>query len=313
MELDEYAESEYPIIWNIFKGKYEDGHIWNAFTLDNMATTVRKDNLAFDHPRVKSYNVNSMGFRSQEFVECPDLLVAGCSQTFGEGLLEEYRWGDMLAKKLEVSSYVNLSMSGWSIGFIVYNLFHYFRIYGDPKKLAISFPDPYRMAMAYNTDVAVDWDSTSKRPDITKPAGGIHHNSLEQTRTVPKYSKAPYYLRDILPYETAIYDGVKAIQMLIQYCKKANIDLVWGSWSLHSSYLFEDIAYEFRLPIDKSSYVSIGDATHRDLDLGCHEEFKEESGDLFYQAADGNIYGTSHMGYHANIHIAERFYEKLKG
>jgi hypothetical protein len=279
-----------------------------------MSTVVRKDNLAFDHPLVKSYKVNSMGHRSNEFTHEPDLLVAGCSQTFGEGILEEHMWANLLANKLGIDNHVNLSFSGWSIGTIVINIFNYIRRYGHPKTIAVMLPDPYRLATPYNTDVAVPW-ANGARPDIISGSAGIMRTSLELDRVVPKYSKAPHNLIEILPYEFAITDAIYAIQRLVDYCKDVNIQLVWGTWHEHSSYLFEKVILdEFRrtMPIDIQSYVPMFDATHIDLEQGCHEEYRADSGDLFDYAADGNIYGTSHMGYHANIHVAERFHQKLK-
>lgn len=275
---------------------------------------VRKDNLAFDHPLVKSYKVNSMGHRSNEFIDNPDLLVAGCSQTFGEGILEEHMWANLLANKLGTDRHVNLSFSGWSIGTIVTSVFNYVRRYGNPKILAVMLPDPYRLAIPYNTEVAVPWTGGA-RPDISGPSAGIMRTAIELDRVVPKYSKAPHDLREILPYEFPIADAIYAVQRLVDYCKAVGITLIWGSWHEHSRYLFEEIVFkEFRrtMPIDTQSYVAMFDATHVDLEQGCHEEQREESGDLFDYAADGNIYGTSHMGYHANIHVAERFHQKLK-
>lgn len=316
MTQEEWAEiysREFPAIWNIFKGTHSSGRIWNKFDLENNSTVVRKENLAFDHPLVKSYKVNSMGHRSNEFMDEPDLLVAGCSQTFGEGILEEHMWANLLANKLGTERHVNLSFSGWSIGTIVISIFNYIRKYGQPKTIAIMFPDPYRLAMPYNTDVAVPWASGT-RPDITGNSAGITRTSLELDRTVPKYSRTPHNLLETLPYEFAIADAIYAVQRIVDYCKDMSINLVWGTWHEHTSYLFEKIVLgEFRrtMPIDRQSYVPMFDATHIDLEQGCHEEYRKESGDLFDYAADGNIYGTSHMGYHANIHVAEKFYQKL--
>lgn len=312
--MEEIYSREFHNIWHLFKGKYLQGNFWNRFDLEDNSAGVRKDNLAFDHPLVKSYNVNSMGYRSREFLDNPDLLVAGCSQTFGEGILEEHMWGNLLASKLGTERNVNLSFSGWSIGTIVLNIFNYIRRYGQPKVIAVMLPDPYRLAIPYNTDVAVPW-AEGTRPDMAGASAGILRTSLELDRIVPKYSKTPHNLKEVLPYEFPIADAIYAIQRLVDYCKDVNIHLVWGSWHEHSSYLFEDIIFnDFykSIPIDKLSYVPMFDATHIDLQQGCHEEYRDGAGDLFDYAADGNIYGTSHMGYHANIHVAERFQQKLE-
>lgn len=60
------------------------------------------------------YNFNSQGFRSPEFGSETELIcVFGCSMTFGVGIKQEQRYGDILAKDLNLHCY-NFGISGGS-------------------------------------------------------------------------------------------------------------------------------------------------------------------------------------------------------
>lgn len=61
-----------------------------------------------------TYSFNRHGFRSPEFDPARDhICVFGCSMTFGVGINSQQRYGDMLAKDLEISCY-NFGVSGGS-------------------------------------------------------------------------------------------------------------------------------------------------------------------------------------------------------
>ena len=86
------------------------------------------------------YITNSKDFRSPEFKKNTDLLIAGCSFTYGVGIPQEFMWAEIVAKDLNLS-HANLSMPGDSVVGQVKKIFAYFKEYGHPKFLCALFPD----------------------------------------------------------------------------------------------------------------------------------------------------------------------------
>lgn len=60
-----------------------------------------------------TYNLNSYGFRTPEFVETKNFVVLGCSFTFGIGLPEEEIWPSLLSNRLNLKNW-NLGSPGAS-------------------------------------------------------------------------------------------------------------------------------------------------------------------------------------------------------
>ena len=72
-----------------------------------------------------TYNLNSLGFRTPEFLSVagqdkPWFLAMGCSYTFGVGLAQQHRWSDRLAKKLK-RRHLNIGQPGAGLDQMMYN------------------------------------------------------------------------------------------------------------------------------------------------------------------------------------------------
>ena len=104
----------------------------------------------FPEDGTNSYKVNKHQYRSKEFEKDADLLFAGCSITYGEGVVEPAIWGNIIASKLNMNAF-NIGISGASVHLIVNNLFNYFKEFGNPKNLICMFPDFLRMQMYSNS------------------------------------------------------------------------------------------------------------------------------------------------------------------
>ena len=81
-----------------------------------------------DVPDLSSFGVNYIQnkdfFRSPELSKV-DLLISGCSQTFGVGMKEDLIWPVLLARESDLS-YNNLAFPGASAESIVDNIFSSF-------------------------------------------------------------------------------------------------------------------------------------------------------------------------------------------
>jgi hypothetical protein len=301
------GEKDFPIdeytVESVFLGKYSKGTFDRWLSLEDKSY-MENSPLDFSHPRISKYRLNSNGYRSPEFVEDPEIIYSGCSQTYGIGLPEEYMWSNIMSKTLGVSNYVNLSQPGQSIQGAVNGLMNYFLLYGDPKKLYVLFPDMLRYVSPYNSEINTPWVGGTKKNGM-HPHSGVETVHLRNRYSIPNYSKRPHNQYDITPIELPIYLSITAIQHLIQYCTARGIDLTWGTWDTDTHRTFLEFLPAIGLHFDLSSYVDT--FTEVDTDKrSCHLEEKPNSGDLFDKAAD-----SQHLGYHNNIHIAEAFMKQV--
>lgn len=101
---------------------------------------------------INASDLNSLMYRSQEFTNSHDgthILFCGDSYTWGHGLLENEVWSkityDKIAKDQKCSGYFNLSFPGISTASLIFDMFRYFKSYGNPDVIFLNIPIPYRM------------------------------------------------------------------------------------------------------------------------------------------------------------------------
>ena len=97
------------------------------------------------------YRYNSHNFRSIEFEKPHDAIaVFGCSHTEGSGIREECRWGDVVAKELELKCY-NLAIAGSGIN-STYNIVNKWVPILKPKAVFIFATYPWRFDFFYKEE-----------------------------------------------------------------------------------------------------------------------------------------------------------------
>jgi hypothetical protein len=267
------------------------------------------------------YATNSIGYRSDEFVETRDIVFAGCSQTWGEGVVFDGIWGNILSKSLNKKSY-NLGISTRSPQFIVKNIISFCKEYGNPKVIFCLFPDFMRFQM---------------KSDISFMIGKYSPNNISGRHEYPvinktspekntKYSKAPHLAEDMIPSEFIFSINLDYIHMLEFYCELNNIKLFWGTWEpWQDSYLYRNIdSIDFKnyvcleqekwnTPLGYKNEEFYGDDNTYTNYKRCHEEYREKYGKNFGFPMDTNPKnGEGHMAVHKHIHIAEKFEEAFK-
>lgn len=255
---------------------------------------------------VNKYLLNSYGHRSIEFKNVP-LITAGCSMTFGVGVSYDGIWSTILARKLKLE-HVNLAVPGWSIEAIVDNLFKYFCKYGNPKKLAVLFPD-------YNRTILTSYKGFSEvEPhDFEEPKVKIIKAILmdESANEKVKYSKKPHNLLNFLTPEYALYKSLTAINRLVTYCKNSDIDFVWSTWDYETDALIKICKEAWNKKL-WDSYVSVdlGNDLHSRM---CHREYLDIYKENFYDGLDkSSLNLTSHPGVHQHLHYADELSKPLK-
>ena len=262
------------------------------------------------------YTFNSLGYRSDEFISTAKILVAGCSQTYGIGIPDDYVWGNILSKKTGMS-YANIGLSGKSIPRIVHNIFSYFKEIGNPEYLFVVFPEMSRLTIPVNEFLISENDKGYNLADT-------NINRYKEIANKPKYSKAPHSVEQIITQEFTIWESLTHIQMLEQYCLSSNIILAYGSFDQDSNNIlkyakneknytaFVDLETDMWSPdYGKGSgqdyYV---DGRHKE----CHNNLMTEKNSYYWRMAgdrheeDGNL---PHFGIHRHIHLAEIFEDKI--
>lgn len=289
--------------------------------------------------KTELYSVNKYSYRSKEFEKNADLLFSGCSMTYGEGVVEDGIWGNIVASRLNMQAF-NLGASGASVQFIVNNLFNYFKEFGNPKNLLCLFPDFLRMEM-YSDGAHMYSGKDSRSPG----AEGDHirgkqnyHLLLNINEEYAKISKQPHDANEIIPKELPFALSLQYIKFLEMYCFEAGINFLWGTWVeeqedyiINNNLGFKNFVYlknnlwhqevpdTRRVLIHKNKKERDWCRDKRkpcDSSENCHELEKNKYGKNFDFAFDTDAeklnshYG--HYGAHIHIHWAESFIEGLK-
>ena len=274
--------------------------------------------------RTLEFKLNNLGYRGRYDIDgTEDVLILGCSQTYGTGLPLEYTWGDIFANKIN-KKYALLAEQGDSIQGQVYKAFKYFEEFGNPSIIVGTFP-LNRIEIPY-----IPKKLGKEIPETTR-------YSLKDFRIIKSFgqrgepipiAKIPYNLEEIVPREFYVFYNFMFMQMLEQYCKSHNIILIWNC--------YEDQAFidhvKKNLPNILSNYFQIDHSTvfpffekeygeiptsHKKCSDECFYFPKYnknyEYNDLYYRAADA-IPGKNngHWGIHTNKHLAEAFYVEYK-
>lgn len=299
------------------------------------------------------YKTNSDGFRSEDFKKNEELVITGCSHTYGYGVPEEMIWGVRVANYFNVS-YANLGIAGASVSTIVNNLFAYFKKYGHPKALVCVFPNFQRLMLPVDINTLIS-DGTKKyvnyknvkMSNITLNKRILDHSYFDYTQDLPKYSKAPHSVDNVIPEIVTYWMAVQSIHILEQYCKTANIKLLWSIWDWQTLNTFKFIKNQYSeyfnnmIDIKMDHWVAslqkniidakpipIGeirkDRYHKDIvnkndtciddkDLycenfiECHKDLEQYNPNIFNIAGD-----FAHWGTHRHVHIAEIFISELE-
>ena len=243
------------------------------------------------------YYINSHGVRGTEISDKQDMVIAGCSFTFGSGVPEEKIWGVQVANNMSLS-YSNLGYPGASILSIINSIFAYFKEYGNPKFLICLFPDLDRIQLPVDNKI---WTSKSDRinKNLSRIFLGEHHYDL------PKYSKSPHYIENVMPLSVPRWISIKYIQILEQYCKSSNIKLVWSTWdNRFLPPLIESNEFNFLINTEN---------IEKEINNRCHVNLKNDFNEIFDHGSDIE-YGLdrAHWGVHMHTHYAEYFQKALQ-
>jgi hypothetical protein len=258
------------------------------------------------------YNVNSVGYRSPEFIANPDIIAIGCSQTFGIGVPDWAVWPKRLAD-MTGNSYVNLAYSGASIEAQTRSAIEYCTKYGKPKYIVALFPDLYRMlAPVVGGSMSIRDADSRKKQIIDKGIVDVADISFPDQVELPVLSKRPHGVTDILPAEWPLYLSLQAIALLEAYCAAADIHLVFSSWDLESLQVLSRMGVTGGLIEDRTQEFKDENGLYNST---CHEGGFTEFGPNWVIGMDNyeDKEQIGHIGIHRHLDYAEMFADNLEG
>ena len=282
------------------------------------------------------FKLNKEGYRSPEFTENVDFLIAGCSVTMGDALKIDKVWHELLLKETEYS-YASLAFSGESVNSQVEKIFKYIKKYNNPKNILFLMPDFERIKIfnvpdlfvskRFDSHVKYNYDSSYKAfyKNMTDvPSFKTIGRTIEDLSVIsilPDQKKITYFKRPLkaeetIPLEMAHMYSAQSIHILDLYCKQANINLIYGTWDCNTNLLLKKISNEnnFKNFIDLESEKWSRSKNDKydtySLDK-CHTEYEK---DIYFNAAldvHTEDIGSVHFGLHRHIHIRDHFAKQL--
>jgi hypothetical protein len=256
------------------------------------------------------YSINEYGYRSDKFDKNNEVLVLGCSNTYGCGMPNKFTWPEIFSNSIN-KKYSRIASPGDSINGQVYKAFKYFEEVGNPEIVLGLFP-LYRLEYSMVPNKLLSptfWNQEKHKKNIDSNSIGVAYFYEEY---LTKISRAPHDPVYVLPREFSIFYNFMFIAMLEQYCKSHNIKFIWS--------IYDDTNIEYFInttPNILKNYLKTSEEvvwTQRASDRNCCEEFKDHK--LYYWAADYNPEKQiGHWGIHTHKHMSNVFlnkYEKIK-
>jgi hypothetical protein len=249
------------------------------------------------------YNINEHGYRSIKFSKKNEVLVLGCSQTYGAGMYDEFTWPEIFSNSIN-KKYSRLAIPGDSIGAQVYKAFKYFEENGNPEIVVGAFP---LLRLEYvSVPEKLLPHTQSGHTETERMAVGIANFYIDYFL---KFSKAPHLVETVIPKEFVIFYNFMFLKMLEQYCESHKIKFIWTIYDYHDD--IQTIPYPALKNYLKTSHC-IQEVIANDIkNEKCCKEFNDHK--LYRWAADCDPKKSKgHWGIHLHKHISELFIERYK-
>jgi len=310
-------------IESIYLNKLKNQHFQGAVDLNS--DRMYSDPKRIIKQRDIEFRYNNFGFRDEDFKECADILIGGCSQTWGVMLPEQYRFSNMLAEKIS-SKIHNISFPGNSVDSTIRLVFSYIKEFGNPKYIYLMLPPFERFEFSPDTErFSLEYikNFKSKVETLLSPLLiGVYNGTMD------KVSKAPYSAENIVNLQSVHFWQAQQILMLEQYCDVANIKFAWSTWTTFCGMPETIIGLKKRglgyesyldIPFRKWKYNQSTDFDDLKTDESCHLDLKLKSGEVFHAAKDSLRFSRldgegfdAHWGAHRNAHVAEILFDYMK-
>lgn len=277
-----------------------DETIFRHISFDNFVSPhtnyIHSLNSEYAMPDLLEYSCNKQSFRSTEFCKNTELIVLGCSHTYGVGVPHNLTWPSFAKDLLGIKHVANLGLPGCSIARQIRFLSTYIRYYGAPKIVLCTFPELGRYEHINENGKLLDGSTIRGMPD--------NSYTVEQAET----------------------QSITALSALEAMCQAGNIVLRWQMWGdtdeFYENKLLEHFLHfvpngytinrlQLRSPkINEKTDEVDGVCAHEDGPLNCCAELKSSSKGCFNYGYDR--YSVPKKYQKHNLLIEKTELEKLK-
>jgi len=271
---------------------------------------------------INTYSINEFGFRGEAYKDS-EVIVSGCSITFGIGVPESGRWGNLLSNKIN-KNIMNLGSPGASVESMSTNIIQYCLNNKMPKEIFCLFPDFFRKMVVA--------DKEFYKTKGNKWAEEL--SNLSYTYSNPKVSvvdsdslfmqiEDKKYIEDSVSPHQLILNSVNAIYVLESFCLSNNIKLNWTTWDLATALIMENLVElkDFKLKnytafFPPKTKTQVNTLISNSCKSDHNSEFKDNV--CWYVGSDYSIVNskkvttTAHPGIHFHEHISDFFYNLSK-
>jgi hypothetical protein len=269
------------------------------------------------------YEINSLGLRGK-VDENAEILVSGCSVTFGIGVPESARWTDLLSKKTN-KSVMNIGNPGASVQTICNDIIRYCMNNKMPKEIFCLMPDFFRSM------VVVDKEFYKSKVD--RNLGQI--NGLQLMFCGPKVisydeetafmveMKDQKYIEDSISPHQLIFNSINSLYILESFCLSNNIKLHWTTLHTTSFLIMKKLMKVKNFKLKNYSPLLLKDKPEspnlyiKDICNSDHDsEFKDSP--CWHEGSDYVVVDykrkpySAHPGIHFHHHVADFFYDLHK-
>lgn len=215
-----------------------------------------------------------------------NILFAGCSITFGEGIKEKYRWTNRVYQELKnevpnLGPLHVLGFPGFGIDVVVHNIFKYINMYGTPDVLMVLAPDYFRSTLYYHDESG---------PQIV-PNIRINYRSR---KLIDKDESM----------ERLVFLYTRYLTILEIMCKLLNIRLIFSTWDSDTNKVIKKInldgyfsLIDLQKKFDKNKYYP-----------SLYESLSKQDKEYASDARDGD-----HPGILVHEYFAQQFLKVYRG
>lgn len=226
--------TERPMIVDILANEDFYAHSQMSYRIDKADASLFENSEVFtlNYPEENidkrvSYKTNNYGHRCDDFKKLDsnkkNILFAGCSATFGQGLPDNFRWSRKVYNSLDVPNkgdFHCLGIMGASVEILTTNIIKYCAEFGNPDIICISFAD-------FTRETLYDYD-----------------NDIFMLKNHAKYGEEDYDKLTVESKEILYKLLIKFKQfysILEAYCVSNKIKLYSTSWDIHTGNFGESL------------------------------------------------------------------------
>jgi hypothetical protein len=220
-----------------------------------------------------SYKYNNEYFRSDDFTSVHSgahVLFAGCSETEGQGGQIEESWGNILFEKLkqsqDVSGFYNLGRAGYGWQKVISQVRVYISKYGKPDNLFVLLP---------NLGRSIEW---STKMDDWYPKQAYPRFDETNIEVWDSFGNMKISKQSTEEYRKMFIDFVISWKLFEEFCKEANIKLVWGTWEPIDDYNFNKLNIFKNFVSLPSYHITINISDYRENAKTTKKDFSKRDG-----------------------------------